>query len=49
MADKTNKVVEAASQPAQSEQAGAGGNAGSATQAESAMRQGADQLRTQSV
>jgi hypothetical protein len=45
--NKTNKVVEAASQPAQSEQAGAGGSAGSATQAESAMGQGADQLRTQ--
>jgi len=55
MADKPNKIIEAASrpaqeavsQPAQSEQAGAGGSAGSATQAESAMRQGADQLRTQ--
>ena len=55
MADKPNKTIEAASrpaqeavsQPAQSEQAGAGGSAGSATQAESAMRQGADQLRNQ--
>src|SRR3954470_15781768 len=55
MADKPNKTIEAASrpaqeavsQPAQSEQVGAGGSVGSATQAESAMRQGADQLRNQ--
>jgi hypothetical protein len=51
MADNTdnnrNTAIEATSRPAQPEQARAGGSAESATQTESAMRQGADQLRNQ--
>ena len=47
MADNPNKGIEVASRPAQSEPARAGGRTESATQADSAMRQGADQLRTQ--